>query len=60
MKLTPDTPKVAICIVNGVVQEIRSNIRKLNMEIFDTDNQTSADRWVEEIKNELEFSIFDS
>lgn len=54
------TPKVAIYVVDRVVQEIRSNIGTLDVEIVDTckDPLTADDRW-DEIETELEFSIFD-
>jgi hypothetical protein len=59
-KLCAKTPKVAVFVVDRVVQEIRSNIRTLDVEIVDTykDPLTAADRW-DEIETELESIVLD-
>lgn len=52
-----NTPKVAIYVSGGIVQEVLSNIgQDLEVELVDKDNdpETAKDRWVE-LYNELEF-----
>ncbi len=51
--------KVAVFISGGVVQGARSNIKNLDIEIVDEDNEPddAENRW-EELQDELEFGIY--
>jgi hypothetical protein len=52
-------PKVALYISGGVLQGARSNIKDLDIEVIDEDNEPdeAEPRW-EELQQELEFGIY--